>query len=124
MVIRIRRPARGASTLGCLFSILILMAVLYYGMDIGRTYWNYYKLIDEMGTSARFAETQTDDQIMKHLVGIAQDLGLPAEAQRFKIQRNEHPKTVVISTRYTVTLVLPFKRKVVVLTPSAGERQF
>jgi hypothetical protein len=124
MVIRTRRSTWGASTLGCLFSILILMAVLYYGMDIGRTYWNYYKLIDEMGTSARFAETQTDEQIMKHLVGIARDLGLPPEAQRFKIQRIDHPKTVVISTKYTVTLVFPFKRKVVVLTPSAGERQF
>jgi hypothetical protein len=77
-----------------------------------------------MGTSARFAETQTDDQIRKHLVGIAQDLSLPAEAQRFVIKRNEHPKTVVISTKYTVTLELPFTRKQVVLTPSAGERQF
>lgn len=124
MVIRTGRSTRGASTLGCLFSILILMAVLYYGIDIGKTYWNYYKLIDEMGTSARFAETQSDDQIMKHLVGIAQDLGLPAEAQRFKIQRLDHPKTVVISTKYSVTFDLPFKKKVVVLTPSAGERQF
>ena len=124
MVIRTRRPTRGASTLGCLFSILILLAVLYYGMDIGKIYWSYYKLIDEMGTSARFAETQTDDQIMKHLVGIAQDLSLPPEAQRFNIQRLDHPKTVVISTRYTVTIVLPFKKKVVVLTPSAVERQF
>mgnify|MGYP001337950449 CR=1 FL=1 len=124
MVIRTRRPTRGASSLGCLFSILMLMAILYYGLDIGRTYWNYYKLIDEMDNSARFAETTTDDQILKHLVGIAQDLGLPPEAQRFTIKRSEHPRVVVISTRYTVTIVLPFKQKQVVLTPASKERQF
>lgn len=124
MVIRTRRSVRGASSLGCLFSVMILMAVLYYGMDIGRVYWNYYKLIDEMTNSARFAETQTDDQIMKHLVGIAQDLSLPAEARRFIIRRNEHPKTVSISTKYTVVIELPFKRKTVVLKPFAQERQF
>lgn len=124
MVIRNRRSTRGGSSLGCLFSILILMTILYYGMDIGKVYWNYYKLIDEMGTSARFAETQPDDQIMKHLVGVAKDLGLPAEAQRFVIRRIDHPKTVVISTKYSVTLVFPFKQKVVVLTPSSKEPQF
>jgi hypothetical protein len=124
MVMPTRRSTRGASSLGCLFSILVLMAILYYGIDIGRVYWNYYKLIDEMGTSARFAETQTDDQILKHLVGVTQDLGLPAEARRFTIKRGDHPKTVTISTKYTVVLELPFKRKQVVLTPSASERQF
>ena len=56
MVIRTRTPRQGASSMGCLFSILILMAVLYYGIDIGRVYWGYYTLIDEMATSARFAE--------------------------------------------------------------------
>ena len=82
------------------------------------------KLIDEMDNSARFAETTTDDQILKHLVGVAQDLGLPPEAQRFTIKRTEHPRVVVISTRYTVTIVFPFKKKVVVLTPASKERQF
>lgn len=123
MVTRGRPGRRGASTLGCLVAIMLLLAVLYYGIDIGKVYWSYYKLIDEMETSARFAQTQSDDAIRHHLVGIVQDLGLPAEAQRFTIRRTEHPPVVSIRTRYTVEIVLPFKRKQVVLTPTAEVRQ-
>jgi hypothetical protein len=123
MVTGMRRSRRGASTLGCLVAILLLLAVLYYGIDIGRVYWSYYRLIDEMETSARFAQTQSDEAINRHLIGVAQDLGLPAEAQRFVIHRSEHPPIVSIRTKYTVELVLPFERKRVTLTPSAEVRQ-
>jgi len=114
---------RGASTLGCLVAIMLLMAILYYGVDIGRTYWNYYRLKDEMETSARFAQTQPDDQIHRHLIGVAQDLGLPAEAQRFVIRRTERPPLVTIRTSYTVELVLPFTRKHITLKPHVEVRQ-
>jgi hypothetical protein len=123
MVTEARRRRRGASTLGCLVAVLLFMAVLYYGVDIGRVYWNYYRLLDEMETSARFAQTQPDEQIVKHLVGIVQDLSLPAEAQRFTIKRTEHPPIVTIRTRYSVDLVLPFKRKRITLNPVVEVRQ-
>jgi hypothetical protein len=123
MVTETRRGRRGASTLGCLVAVLLFMALLYYGVDIGRVYWNYYRLLDEMETSARFAQTQPDDAIIKHLVGIAQDLSLPAEAQRFTIRRTEHPPIVTIKTRYSVDIVLPFKRRHVTLNPSVEVRQ-
>ncbi len=102
---------------------MILVAVLYYGLDLGRAYWKYYKLKDEMETSARFAQTQNDEAIYKHLVSVAQDLDLPAEAQRFVIRRGDHPPTVTIRTQYHVTLVLPFKHKTVLLKPEVEVRQ-
>lgn len=123
MVTDIRRSRRGASTLGCLVAVLLFMAALYYGVDIGRIYWSYYRLIDEMETSARFAQTQPDDAIIKHLVGIVQDLSLPAEAQHFVIRRTEHPPIVRIRTHYSVDVDLPFKRKRIELTPSVEVRQ-
>ncbi|HEU5218069.1 MAG TPA: hypothetical protein VFU23_05385 [Gemmatimonadales bacterium] len=123
MVTGSRRGRRGASTLGCLVAVLLFMAVLYYGVDIGRVYWSYYRLVDEMETSARFAQTQPDDQIQKHLIGIAQDLSLPAEAQRFTIKRTEHPPIVTIRTKYSVDIDLPFKRKRLTLTPMVEVRQ-
>ena len=123
MVTETRRGRRGASTLGCLVAVLLFMAVLYYGVDLGRVYWSYYRLIDEMETSARFAQTQPDEAIVKHLVGIAQDLSLPAEAQRFTIRRTEHPPIVTIKTRYSVDIDLPFKRKRITLTPEVEVRQ-
>jgi hypothetical protein len=114
---------RGASTIGCLFTALILVAILYYGVDIGRVYWNYYRLEDEMQTSARFAVTQSDEQILKHLVGVSEDLGLPAEARKFSIRRTEHPPMVTIKTSYRVELELPFHRRTLIMRPEVAVRQ-
>jgi hypothetical protein len=102
--------------------LLILVAVLYYGLEAGRIYWDFYRFRDEMETSARFAASQTDDQIRQHLRGFAEDLGLPNEAQRILIRRTEHPPKVTIRTHYTVELLLPFTRKEITLTPVAEAR--
>lgn len=123
MVNRTRESRRGASALGCLFAILIVVAVLYYGLDVGRIYWNFYKLKDEMETSARFAQTRTDADIMKHLGGIAQDLGLPPEARRFVITRTKNPPVVTIKTEYRVEVDLPFQHRVLTMRPEVGVRQ-
>lgn len=118
------RKTRGASTVGCLFAIMILLVIVYYGVDIGRVYWSFYKFQDEMETSARFASTETDDQIRQHLKDVAKDLSLPTEAQRIIIRRTEHPRVVSIRSQYTVEIVLPFKHKEILLRPTAEARQF
>ena len=114
---------RGASTLGCLFSLLVMAVVLYYSVDIGRVFWKFYKLEDEMVQSARFAQARTDEEIIKHLIGVARDLDLPAEAQRFRIRRVQVPSLVTIDTQYHVTLELPFHHRVLLLKPHAEIRQ-
>jgi hypothetical protein len=108
--------------LGCLFSIMILMVVLYYAVDVGRVYWDFYKFQDEMETSARFAQTQSDEQIRNHLRDVARDLELPTEAQRIVIRRT--PPTITIRSQYVVDIELPFTHKTLVLRPSAQARQF
>jgi hypothetical protein len=70
-----------------------------------------------METSARFASTQEDAQILKHLAGVAEDLDLRSEAQRFVIRRSEHPAIVSIRTRYRAELELPFHRRLITLAP-------
>ena len=39
---------RGGSSLGCLLSLLIFVAALYYGVHIGEVYLRYYRLLDAM----------------------------------------------------------------------------
>jgi hypothetical protein len=116
-----RGSRRGVSTLGCLFSALIAAVVLYYAVGIGRVYWKYYKFTDEIATSARFASRSTDEEIRRHLAGIARDLDLPPEAQRIVIRRI--PPTVSIRAQYAVTIELPFHNRIVVLKPHAEVRQ-
>jgi len=118
------RGTRGASRLGCLFSILLVTTIVYYGVDVGRILWEYYRLSDEMEVSARFAQGVPDQQILFHLRGVVDELGLPAEAKKFQIRRVGHPPTITIVTSYEVTVELPFKNKVFRFHPSAQVRRF
>jgi len=116
-----RRARRGVSTLGCLFSLLIAAVVLYYAVGVGRVYWKYYRLKDEMTNSARFAQRRPDEEIVRHLSGIARDLDLPEEARHFVIRRSE--SMVAIRTQYQVTIELPFQHKLLTLKPHVEVRQ-
>lgn len=118
------RGKRGASRLGCLFTILLVTTVVYYGVDLGRIFWEYYRLTDEMEVSARFAQGVDDQQILIHLRSVVDELGLPAEAKRFRIRRVGHPPVITIVTSYDVTIELPFKNKVIRFHPSAQARRF
>ena len=54
---------RGASSTGCLVSLLIFVAVLYYGVNIGEVYFRYYRLLDEMRSQTRVAAALDDGTI-------------------------------------------------------------
>lgn len=123
MVRAARGNRRGVSSLGCLFSLLIAAVVLYYAMNIGKVYWKYYRLTDEMATSARFAQNQSDVEIIRHLAGVARDLELPPEAARFRVRRTTSPPLVSIRTEYSVILELPFHNRVLLLKPHVDIRQ-
>ncbi|MGH7562762.1 MAG: hypothetical protein ACRENB_17285 [Gemmatimonadales bacterium] len=117
------RGRRGVSTIGCLFTALIVAVVLYYTLDIGRAYWDYYKLLDQMKTTARFAQTQSDEQILRTLRGTVDELGLPFEAKRFVIRRFRTPPMVRIRTEYQVIVELPFTHRAIRFQPSVEQRQ-
>ncbi len=124
MVRSARGNRRGVTSLGCLFSLLIAAVVLYYAVDIGKVYWKYYRLTDEMSTSARFAQTRSDVEIIRHLAGIARDLELPPEAQKnFRVRRSVSPPVVSIRTQYSVTIELPFHNRTLLLKPHVDVRQ-
>jgi hypothetical protein len=112
-----RRGQRGVSSLGCLFSLLIVAVVFYYALDIGRVYWDYYKLLDQMKVSARFAQTQNDEQILRALRGTVDELGLPEQAKRFVIRRTESPRRIRIRTEYNVPIELPFTVRILNMKP-------
>ena len=51
-MVTLLRNRRGAGTLGCLFSLLIFAAILYYGYHVGQVYWKFYQLQDAMAGTA------------------------------------------------------------------------
>lgn len=96
---------RGRSTLGCLTMLLILVAVAYFGVNVGQAYFDYYALRDSMQQQARFGNRMTDDQIRRALVAKVDSLGLPEDAANFQIRRESG--RIVIWTEYVQSVELP-----------------
>jgi hypothetical protein len=101
---------RGASKFGCLLSLVLFGAAIYYGAQLGKVYWRYYEFQEDIRTAARFARTQTDQVIYRNLVSSIDALGIPAEAKRLVIRRVGPPFTIQIRTEYRERIDLPLGR--------------
>ena len=61
-------PQRGgASSLGCLFTLLCIAAVLYFGVGVGEHYFRFYQYQDSMRQEVKFAAHNSDALILRHL---------------------------------------------------------
>jgi hypothetical protein len=112
---------RGAGTLGCLFSLLIFAAVLYYGGTIGRLYWRFYQVQDAMKSQARLAPSITDDVIRRRLIESSDEILMRPKPLRFTITRGGKPSKITITTEYADTVDLPFFKHVFEHRPRAEE---
>ena len=101
------RVRRGASSFGCLVTLLFFVAILYYGVNIGEVFMRYYRLLDEMDSQARVAAALDDGTIGRRLVAAVQDIGLPDSAARIVITRYTSPREIRIETGYSERVVLP-----------------
>lgn len=115
------RSRRGGSTSGCLVSLAIFVAALYYGIHYGEPWFRYYQLLDEMRVSARLAPTLSDGVIQRRLQAKADELGLPEEAHKFQISRSGNPRKITITTQYNETVVVPIFTHTFTFTPVAEE---
>lgn len=114
-------PGRGR--LGCLFALLLVVTVIYYGIPVVKDYWNYYQLVDEMRTNARFGQTMKDDEMLRRLRIAVVQLDLPEDAKRFIIRRSSSPPTVSVKTQYRLQIELPFHHRFITFRPSVEVRQ-
>jgi hypothetical protein len=97
--------ARGASTLGCLFTLVVMGAILYFGVNVGRVYWRFYEYQDDMRQEMRFASQHTNDQIVMALRASADSLQLPEAAGKISIRRNN--KAISVEAEYYENVELP-----------------
>ncbi len=114
---------RGATRTGCLFLVLVVVAVVYFGLPIGGMYIRYYRMENEMRTQARFAPSIDNGTIRRRLLQTVDDLGLPLVAgSRLKILRTRRPRQIVISISWEETIILPFYTRVQRFAPEVRER--
>jgi hypothetical protein len=112
------KPRAGASRLGCLVGLLLLVTVVYFGFNIGEVYFRFYRLKDAMEQEVRFAEARDDAAIRAHLTAVADSLGLPDAAGRVTIERTK--SGIVISSDYTEHVELPLFVREFHFTPRAA----
>lgn len=111
---------RGTSTTGCLVSLLVLVAVLYYGVNIGEVYFRYYRLADEMDTQARVAAALDNGTIQRRVAMAIQEIGLPeAASANLQITRSPSPRQITIETTYSESVHLPLFNHTFRLHPRA-----
>jgi hypothetical protein len=114
-----RSGRRGTSTLGCLFSLLLFAAALYYGVNIGGVYLRYYRLLDAMRFQANLAPNIDDEVISRRLSATADSL--LGRTPKFYISRVGRPSRIVIQTEYSEVVDLPLFHHRFVLRPRAEE---
>ncbi len=123
MVARARwlRGRRGASSTGCLISLLVFVGLLYYGVNIGEVYFRYYRLLDEMQSQARLAAALDDGTIRRRLQAAVQDIGVPENAMtNLRLRRSLSPREITIETSYSETVHLPLFNHTFAFHPRAN----
>ncbi|HWB42049.1 MAG TPA: hypothetical protein VG500_12355 [Gemmatimonadales bacterium] len=107
---------RGGSTMGCLFSLLLFAAALYYGVHIGEVYLRYYRLLDAMRFQAQIAPTILDNAVINRRLTAAAD-SILGKSPRFLIDRRQ--RRITIQTEYSERVELPFFKHTFLLRPRA-----
>src|SRR4029077_14329079 len=103
-----RARLRGASSTGCLFSLMVFVGLLYYGVNVGEVFFRYYRLLDEMDSQARIASGLDNGTITRRLAVAVQESGLPDSAAHIVVRRTLTPREITIATDYSETVDLPF----------------
>ena len=107
------RSRSGKSKLGCLFQLVLIAGVAYYGFDWGKAYFKYWSLRETMRSQAGMASGIDDATIHRRILVKIDALALPNEAKsNIRIRRRNRPREIVISTSYVVALRIPFREPI------------
>lgn len=108
---------RGAAKLGCLMFLLVFVAVMYFGVNIGEVYYRYYQYEDAMDQEVRFRADYPPEKLKANLRAAADSLGLPEDAGLVSITKeNGH---ITIESHYEETVELPGFRRDIHFEPRA-----
>ena len=112
-----RRSRAGSSTLGCLFTLLVVAAVVYYGGKVARVFWHYHQFQNDMREEVGVARRRTNDQILVRLRASADSLGLPQRARQISIRRTQ--TMISVEADYSELVEFPMIVREIHLNPRA-----
>lgn len=121
-MVRTVRARRGASRLGCLIQLVIVVVIVYFGILAGEDALAYYRFKDAMKNEARFAAERSDQDIRNRLRAFTDSVQLPDAARDIKVVREGN--RIRIWSEYDQEFKLPFKQKKVVHLRPEVEQSF
>ena len=107
----------GVTMLGCLFTLLVIAAIGYFGVKFGEVYFRYLEYKDAMKQELRFHAQLPPEQIKANLKLVADSLELPEDAGRVTVRKERGQITV--EAHYAETVEFPFVKREVRLSPRA-----
>lgn len=111
------KSRRGAGSLGCLFTLLLIAVIGYFAMPIAEAYFRYWQFEDEMSQAVRFARVNQDREIRNRLQAFVDSSGLPTAARNVQIQRRDG--RINVSASYVEEFHLPGYVRLQPFNPSA-----
>ena len=99
------RRRYGRSQIGCLLSLAIVCAAVYFVVGLGEVFWNYYQYVDRMKQEVRFAASRSDAVIKRRVAAFADSLGLPEAARLVHVKRGQ--KIISIWAEYYDNIEFP-----------------
>ena len=108
---------RGASKLGCLFRLLLMAAVLYFGANVAEVYTRFYRFQDVMEQEAQYRSRKTIPEIRQRFIFLADSMGMPEDAGIVIVRKTAHE--IFIESHYDDEIVLPGFRREVHFEPKA-----
>jgi hypothetical protein len=98
-------------------SVLIVSAILYFGVNFADVYFRYLEYKDAMKQEIRFRSQLPNDQIRAHLKLVADSLGLPEDAGQVTVHRESGQ--ITIEAHYDELIDLPLVKKEIHFEPRA-----
>ena len=111
------RHTAGGVRLGCLLTMAVVGALVYYGTSIGQMYMRSYRFEDAFKQEVKFAGHHTDTEIKDHLRALADTLELPQDAHAIFVKRKaDH---ILLWNEYYYHVELPFYTRDFYFNPHA-----
>ena len=109
---------RGAGKVGCLLTLLIVAAALYFGVGAFEKYYAYLQYKDAMSQEIRFRSFLPDERIKENLRAVVDSLGLPEDAGIVTVKRDKG--IITIEAHYEELFELPGYKKEIHFEPRAA----
>ena len=109
----------GITRNGCLAVLVLLAAIVYFGIPVGEKYFRYLEYKDRMKVELKFRGGLPNERIIRNLQMAADSIGLPEAAGNVLVTRKDGQVTVL--AEYEETISIPGYQRVIRFKPTATD---